>query len=53
MGGSKKTKETKPSYEDGHLRDPELEKLQDPKFRSSDLQKLIAKAAKGKAPEGA
>lgn len=52
MGGNK-SKRPKPSYEDGKLRDPSIEKMQDKKYQRGDLTRLIKKAVKGKAPEGA
>ncbi len=52
MGGSK-SKRPRPSYEDGKLRDPSIEKMRDKTYRREDLARLIKKAAKRKAPEGA
>ncbi len=52
MGGNK-SKQPKPSYEEGELRDPSIKKMQDKTYQRGDLARLIKKAAKGKAPEGA
>lgn len=52
IGGSK-SKQPKPSYDDGKLRDPSIEKMQDKAYQRGDLARLIRKATKGKAPEGA
>ena len=52
MGGNK-SKQPKPSYEEGKLRDPSIEKMQDGKYQREDLTRLIKKAVKRKAPEGA
>ncbi len=38
----------RPSYEQGELRDKEIEKLQDPDYQASDLKKLLIKAAKSR-----
>jgi len=46
MGGQK-NKRPRPSYEDGKLRDPSIEKMQDPKYRGKDLVRMIKKAAGG------
>ncbi len=45
MGGSK-SKRPRPSYEDGHLRDPEVAELQDSDFSKADLRKAIKRAAR-------
>ncbi len=52
MGGNK-SKQPKPSYEEGELRDPSIKKLQDKAYKREDLARLIKKAVKGKAPERA
>lgn len=52
MGGNK-NKRPHPSYEDGKLRDPSIEKMQDREYQRGDLARLIKKAVKGKAPQGA
>ena len=52
MGGQP-SKRQRPSYERGKLRDPSIEKMQDPKYQRGELARLIKKAVKGKAPEGA
>lgn len=53
MGGTKKSaKRPAPSYEQGKLRDPEIERLQDPNYKPSDLMGLIKKAATVKPPKG-
>jgi len=52
MGG-KPSKRPRPSYEDGKLRDPSIKKMQDKAYQREDLSRLIKKAVKGKAPEGA
>ncbi len=52
MGGNK-SKQPKPSYEEGELRDPSIKKMQDGKYQRGDLTRLIKKAVKEKAPEGA
>jgi hypothetical protein len=36
---------TRPSYEQGELRDKEIEKLQDPNYQRGDLFKFVKKAA--------
>lgn len=36
----------RPSYEQGELRDKEIEKLQDSDFQKSDFLKLVKKSAK-------
>ena len=48
-----KAKRPLPSYEEGKLRDPRIEKMQDGAYQRGDLARLIKKAVKGKAPEGA
>jgi len=45
MGGSPKKKPTRPSYEDGKLRDPSIAKMQDPKYQAEDLLTLVKKAS--------
>jgi hypothetical protein len=52
MGGSK-SKRPLPSYEEGELRNPSIKKMQDKAYQRGDLARLIKRAAKGKAPEGA
>lgn len=52
MGGSKKKRQEKPSYEEGELRDKRIKRKQRADFQPEDLQRLIEKAVK-KAPEGA
>lgn len=53
MMGGNKSKQPKPSYEEGELRDPSIKKMQDKAYQRQDLSRLIKKAVKGKAPEGA
>ena len=57
MGGNKKSnKRPRPSYEEGKLRDPAIEHMQDERFQPADLQKLIKRAVtktEAKAPKGA
>ena len=54
MGGSpRKSERLPPSYEEGRLRDAEIERKQDPKFKERDLLALIKRAVKKKAPSGA
>jgi hypothetical protein len=52
MGGNK-NKRARPSYEEGKLRDPSIEKMQDREYQRGNLAHLIKKAVKRKAPEGA
>jgi len=52
MGG-KSPKQPRPSYQRGKLRDPGIEKVQDEAYQRGELARLIKKAVKGKAPEGA
>ena len=52
MSGSPKKKDIKPSYEEGELRDPKIEKKQRASFKPKDLLRLIEKATK-ETPEGA
>jgi hypothetical protein len=55
MGGNKNNR-PRPSYEDGKLRDPSIEKMQDETYQRGDLFHLLRRAVskvKGKAPEGA
>jgi len=52
MGGNK-SKRPRASYERGKLRDPSIEKMQDAKYQRGELARLLKKAVKGKAPEGA
>jgi hypothetical protein len=40
------SKKTRPSYEEGELRDKEIEKLQDPDYKREDFLKLVKKSAK-------
>ncbi len=51
MGKRSEKQPKRPSYEDGELRDPAIKKMQ--RARRDDLMRLIRKAFKGKAPEGA
>lgn len=51
--GKRSEKRPRPSYEDGKLRDPSIEKMQDRPFKRGSLLRLIKKALNGKAPEGA
>lgn len=53
MGKGKLSKRPAPSYEDGKLRDPSIEKMQEKTYQRGELARLIKKAVKGKAPEGA
>lgn len=47
MGGSRKNvNKPRPSYEEGRLRDAEIERKQDPNYRESDLASLIKKAVR-------
>jgi len=41
MGGSPKKKPTRPSYEEGELRDKSIKAMQDPKYQAKDLERLI------------
>ena len=50
MATKKQSSRPRPSYEEGHLRDPEIEKKMDPDYRESDLWTLIKKAVKVKPP---
>ncbi len=43
MGGNK-SKQPKPSYKEGKLRDPSIEKMQDKRYRREDLARLVKKA---------
>jgi len=43
MGGNK-NKRPRPSYEDGKLRDPSIEKMQDKAYQRGGLTRLIKKA---------
>jgi hypothetical protein len=52
MGGNKNNR-PRPSYEDGKLRDPSIEKMQDREYQRRDLTRLVKRAVKRKAPEGA
>lgn len=54
MGGSKR-KRPAPSYEEGRLRDPAIEKMQDPRFGADDMGRIIKKAVSKKEgpPKGA
>jgi hypothetical protein len=47
-------RKTRPSYEQGELRDKEIEKLQDPNYKRNDFLKLVKKSAKfrQKRPNG-
>ena len=48
MGGTpRKPAKPRPSYEDGHLRDPDIEAKQDEGFSRKDLDKLLRRAAAG------
>jgi hypothetical protein len=38
----------RPSYEQGELRDKEIEKLQDPNYQKNDLKNLLTKATKSR-----
>lgn len=42
--GKKSEKRPGPSYEDGKLRDPAIEKMQQAEYKKSDLLNLIKKA---------
>lgn len=42
--GGKSNKRPRPSYEEGKLRDPSIEKMQDAKYRRGKLARLIKKA---------
>jgi len=52
MGGSVKKNLLRPSYEEGRVREKNVEEMQDPEFQPEDLRRLVKKAVK-KAPEGA
>jgi hypothetical protein len=41
----------RPSFEDGRLRDSEVERLQDPSFDAEDLKRTIQKAVKRGRPK--
>lgn len=43
-GTPRKPSKPHPSYEDGHLRDPEIAAKQDPDFQRSDLEALVKRA---------
>ena len=47
MGGNK-SKQPKPSYEEGELRDPSIKKMQDKAYQREELTRLIKKAASKK-----
>ena len=47
MTSKNKSKRPPPSYEDGHLRDPDIEAKQDEGFSRKDLDKLLRRAAAG------
>ncbi len=53
MNGKAGNKRPRPSYEDGKLRDPGIEKMQGNSLGRSHFLALIKRAVKGKAPEGA
>ncbi len=44
MTSKKSEKRPRPSYEDGKLRDPAIEKMQDAEYKKGDLLALIKKA---------
>ena len=47
MGGTPRGKDKpRPSYEDGELRDPEIERAQEPSVGRPDLDKLIRRASR-------
>jgi hypothetical protein len=56
VGGKRSTNRPRPSYESGRLRDPAVEKLQDPKYDRGDLlaalKKAVQQAPPGKPPKG-
>ena len=52
MGGSPKKNQERPSYEEGKLRDPSIEKMQDTAFQPEHLRQVIKKAAQKKPPKG-
>ena len=48
MGGNK-SKQPKPSYEEGELRDPSIKKMQDKAYQRRDLTRLVKRAVAGQA----
>lgn len=50
MGG-KSSKRPRPSYEEGKLRDPSIEKKMDPNYKEGDLVALIKKAVTRPSPK--
>ena len=44
MGAEKRSKPPRPSYEEGTLRDPSIEKMQAAAYKKGDLLALIKKA---------
>ena len=52
MGGSKKKNPLRPSYEEGELRDKNIEKKQHSDFQPKDLLRLIRKAVRKPSSEG-
>ena len=56
MGGTKKAQTTRPSYEEGELRDKSIEALQDPGFTAEAMLKAVKRVVtdkKGGPPKGA
>jgi hypothetical protein len=45
VSNRKQSKRPRPSYEEGKLRGPEIEKKQDSEYKKGDLLALIRKAA--------
>ncbi len=46
MNRNKPSKQPRPSYEEGKLRDPSIEKMQDKDFTRDDFLRVIERAAK-------
>lgn len=44
--GGKSNKRPRPSYEEGKLRDPSIEKMQDKAYQLRDLTRLLQKSVK-------
>jgi hypothetical protein len=49
--GMRLRRKTRPSYEQGDLRDKEIEKLRDPKYQRANFLKLAKKSAKSRRKE--
>jgi len=52
MVGEQARKRPRPSYTEGKVRDPRIEKMQDRKFQRADFTHLVKKATKP-VPDGA